>query len=104
MNPDDGGALAERLAQGLAALAAAGHGEAWKELRTSPEAELKAALRDGIDAIARLARVDPAWRSKHLAAAPHLEALRRLLDAPGLDEKVHASAAEAVKALGLSGS
>jgi Spy/CpxP family protein refolding chaperone len=95
--------MADRLAQGLAALAAAGHGEAWKELRTSPEAELKAALRDGVEAIARLARVDPSWRAKHAAARPHLEALRRLLDAPGLDEAVHASAAEAVKALGLLG-
>ncbi|HSN93033.1 MAG TPA: hypothetical protein VLS93_17515 [Anaeromyxobacteraceae bacterium] len=102
MTPDDG-AQAERLAQGLAALAAAGHAEAWKELRTSPEAELKAALRDGVEAVERLARVDPSWQPRHLAAAPHLEALRRLLDAPGLDEQVHRSAAEAVKALGLLG-
>jgi hypothetical protein len=93
--------LAQRLAEGLAALAAAGHDAAWPELRKSDEAELKSALRDGIDAVARLARVDESWKAKQTAARPYLDAMRRALDLPGVADAVHAAAKDAVKALGL---
>ena len=98
MSPDD---LAQRLTDGLNALAAAAHGDAWRELRTSPEAELKAALRDGADAVARLACIDPAWGARWQAARPHLDELRRALDLPGVDERIHAAAKGVVHALGL---
>jgi hypothetical protein len=93
--------LAQRLEEGLAALAAAAHADAWPELRKSPEKELKTALKDGVDAVARLARVDAAWKVKQLAARPHLEALRRALEEPGVGDPIHAAARELVKALGL---
>jgi hypothetical protein len=100
---DDPAALAQRLSEGLAALAAAAHAGAWPELRKTPEAELKAALRDGLDAVDRLAALDPALRARRAAARPHLEALRALLGAPGVDDRLHAAAREAVGALGLGG-
>jgi hypothetical protein len=95
--------LAQRLSDGLAALAAAAHDAAWRELRKTPEAELRAALRDGLDAVARLAAIDPSFGGKRAAAAPHLDLLRRLLDGPALDDRVHAAARDAVRALGLGG-
>lgn len=96
--PED---LAQRLTDGLNALAAAAHDEAWRELRTSPEGELKAALRDGADAVAHLARIDPAWSARWKEARPHLDALRRALDLPGVDDRVHEAAKGVVHALGL---
>jgi hypothetical protein len=100
---DDPAALAQRLSDGLAALAAAGHDAAWPELRKTPEAELKAALRDGLDAVERLAAIDPALRARRAAARPHLDALRALLREPGVDDRLHLGARDVVRALGLGG-
>ncbi len=71
---------AQRLSEGLSWLAVAAHASGWPELRANDEAEVKQALRDGLDAVAQL---------------------RRLLASPGLDDGIHAAAREIVAALGL---
>ncbi len=95
---------AQRLSEGLSWLAVAAHASGWPELRANDEAEVKQALRDGLDAVAQLRRIaagDAAAVARHERAKPHVEELRRLLASPGLDDGIHAAAREIVAALGL---
>lgn len=104
--PDPGQkTAAQRLAEGLEWLAVAGHPDAWRELRGNAEAEVKEVLRDGLQAVAQLRRLsagDPAAVARHERARPHLETLRRLLEAPGLDDGIHAAARALVETLGFT--
>jgi len=99
-----GRTTAQRLSDGLSWLAVAGHPEAWKELKANAEGEVKEALRDGLDAVAHLRRLatgDPPAVARHERAKPHVAELRRLLEAPGLDDGLHRAARAIVEALGF---
>ncbi len=96
---------AQRLSEGLEWLAVAAQPDAWRELRASAEAEVKQVLRDGLDAIGQLRRLsarDAAALARHERARPHLDELRRLLAAPGLDDGIQAAARAVVDALGFA--
>ncbi|HUL57882.1 MAG TPA: hypothetical protein VLU43_01330 [Anaeromyxobacteraceae bacterium] len=100
-----GRTTAQRLSDGLSWLAVAGHPDAWKELKGNAEAEVKEALRDGLDAVAHLRRLasgDPPAVARHERAKPHVGELKRLLEAPGLDDGIHGAARAIVEALGFA--